>query len=283
MITRILVVAFALFGAVRVAAAEENQSEILKREIEGYLASTVPPALYDGYVPAPRESWKLSAMLSTRIWSKYLTPFGKDVSDGKPVIQTDLKVKIGDQGFYVDVWNSAGLTNTAFSNGPEDELEYKIGWEFETLPALRVDLSLGYYDLHRVFGGGIDPIVPQLVVSREFGAWYGDTVLPYFKVRRFEPTNDAEAGWEFRIGLAYATTRLPRDLSLQQNLYVLYDSGFFGKDQGFLGSYSVELWHKLNEQVDLNLFSFQTIVPLEEFGDGRETEVLFGFGARVRF
>lgn len=200
--------------------------------------------------------------LSTKTASQFVGSGGA-VLVNSAVQQTNLFIPLAN-GFYADVWNSLSL------DGDDKEIDWTAGWSGSVV-ALNMNIGASYFDCGELFHSTGDIINPYAETSKTFELFESQTLTPSVKIEApiLVGTNSV-TGIFTHIGIKHAWQATDR-LSVVQTAKIVHDSGAYGMDRGFIGSYTASIGVAATKSVTLNT-SVAVSTPLGSIHD-RSTEV----------
>lgn len=212
--------------------------------------------------------------LTTKTLSQYVGPNGIVLRD-KPVQQTDLFVSL-PKSFYADIWVSLSGKNDLGK-----EVDYTLGWSGE-VSGLLLDAGVVYYDLIQLFQSRGDAVNFFGKVSREIAISKSVKLTPYAKAEVIMPTNrDYLEGGTLAYAGSSFNWNMPRGFSLNQEIYVLLDSGTYGVERAWISKYSAGIKKQLSKTVAVEP-GLSIFVPLSKPTD-RQKETLFSLSISKSF
>ncbi len=247
------------------------------RDLSEITLTTVTPEIYPalldaGTAPAAPGP-PVSLAISVKAANSYLGGNGGIFHAGE-VVQTDLFFSFRN-GWYGDLWHSAGLDDNDLSSNYGDELDWSAGragvWR-----GFGYDVGVIYIDavgLGRMPNG--DVWGPYLKLSRELGA-----CTPSLKLESYIPGGTAiEGGWLIH-GRVACTKTTTSGFATTLSLGPTYDDGAFGFLPGTIGVGELSLsipWR------GVTLSPFYKIATPILGADDRQTEDTYGLTLGTTF
>lgn len=218
---------------------------------------------------------QVSLDVSASARSQYVVDNGVAVHD-EPVGQLDLWFSL-PHGLWADLWASTDFN--ADENGAR-EVDYGAGWANDWL-----GVGVFYFDFAGLFSQEEfgDVVRAHVQVSRALKLGGNHSVVPLARFEYLYATEDSDENSAVfgHVGLGHHW-QVGR-VGFDQRARLLYDSGIFAGDDGFVGSYSAAVAVPLVPSVVLNPLTFRVSSPLGGIHDARESEFVFGAGCTVSF
>lgn len=148
-----------------------------------------------------------------------------------PAQQSEVFVPL-PYGFYGDLWISTPW------NGESKNIEadYTAGWTDGIINA-----GISYYDLSKLMDSDGDILNPYFSISTKFVVTEKHTVTPSIKIEfPVLLDNFSVTGTFMHIGLMHEC-KVNEKISVTQNLRMLYDSGAYEMEKGFIGKYTLSV------------------------------------------
>ncbi len=181
-------------------------------------------------------SEEICVTATTGVFSQYIAVHGAQAY-GDAVSQTDIAVGL-PKGFSADVWASTGF-DTHENSGKE--IDYSVGWAGK-----HIDAKIAYFDLNKVFSNKSGDVVypaTRLFASVVRG---NHKVSPYVQGAYVVATKDARknSGALWSGGFTYTWAPNKR-FDVSEETRILYDTGIFGGDHGYIARYGAALAIKI--------------------------------------
>jgi hypothetical protein len=224
--------------------------------------------------------------IGTEFWSKYIFSNGFVAHDA-PVSQTNFRLTL-EGGLYVNLWGSVALADRDADPNYGDEVDYTVGYvtNFGEKDGITLDVSLSYYDLADVFvmpQGDVVQFAAEISKPFEFNAWGTENTLsPYLRGELvFGLDGENQGALYAHLGVRHRI-QLWENFSFNQRLTMVYDSGDFGFESGFVPGYGAAFtWH-ITPTIDWDI-RFKATFPIGDTRDDRDTEWAIGSGIRWSF
>ncbi len=224
-----------------------------------------------------------STTLTSKFRSQYVFSNGFVVHD-EPVIQTDLFVTF-EHGVFADLWTSVPTNLSEIGDNFGTEAMLTLGWKGR-VGDYNLSFAVEYEDLHNTLSfEGTDFQIFVGDVSRDFKATDDFTITPFLHLE----TNFTFDGVVQGDTLPRLGTRLSWHIndivSVSSQIMAVYDPGILGGDAGWIGNAEAAFNWKIKDNLFLEAPYTRLIQPITAFSDadGRNTEIVFGFGLSYTF
>lgn len=230
--------------------------------------------------------------ITTGWHSQFVSPFGKVCFD-HPVWQTDVTMFApsidGIPGrFYANLWHSASFEGS-MDDDSGDELDYTVGWsgpigdDSLLIGQIKASVWLMYMDYTSIgrFGGG-DELRLGAKLWQEIPLGRNHVLNPFWWtwVPLDSKEGKSEGLWNF-IGVE-SSWQFSKNVAFNQRLCLILDDGANGLSPVVLGEYKAGLSMEVTDRFSIQPGYIRVIGPFGHPRDGRETEVIFGFGLKLK-
>lgn len=231
-----------------------------------------------------------SISAETSLLSGYLLDSGWMTHDDL-VSQSSVGVSF-ENGFHADVWVSTDLNDSRFASSEGDEIDYAVGWA-KRFGDSEVDLTTSYFHLYKGEAeededGNIfePPSADMFQLSAKLG--YIDNVMPSHTLKPWVKVDvlnsvksDGPKGGSYvHMGLTH-DWQISESVSFEQELKVVYDSGVYGADDGFVSAYDIYVSYVFAEMFYVSA-SGKLTAPLTVY-DERGAEAAGGIAIGLEF
>lgn len=229
--------------------------------------------------------WSLASGSFETVWaSKYLAFGGGGVIYDKGTIQSELAFNLRN-GCYAGLWSS--MPFTGFDKNFGTEIDLFLGWNGPLsklgvggkLSDITLDIGVAYYDEPHLATLGADDVVnTHIRLTKAFKplsvyvAWDSYVTMP---------GSFYTGGHLITVGASKSACFFKDKLSASTSLDVVYDTGGFGLDDGFLLKGNGELGYKLTRHLTATA-SVTYYVPLN-LHDSREVDKVVFLGFKYGF
>ena len=203
-----------------------------------------------------------------------------------PVIQTDITTAFSN-GLELGIWHSAGLNDDDLSSDFGDEIDYTMGWSGK-IKETNVSGGISYFDIFELGtrkkgDGAADVIRPYVAASQSFELSESQKLGPTAKLEgRMRAYGDANLGLTLYLGAQHGWTINPQ-LSFNQKLRLVDDTGSIGFEKILLGRYDAGFVYDLGKTVSWNVFSVTATTPITSPKNGQKSGATLGTGLIFRF
>jgi hypothetical protein len=155
-----------------------------------------------------------------------------------------------------EIWN-----NTPWNGrGTSLEIDYTADWS-GNVAGLTANVGVSYYDCSKLMDAKGDVLNPYVSIGKEFKVAEKHTLTPSVKIEVPVLIDDWSVTGTFtHVGISHAWNISDR-IAATQNLRILYDSGCYGMEKGFVGKYDVTLSVEIVKNLHTNA-SVSIVKPL---------------------
>ena len=222
-----------------------------------------------------------STTLKSRVYSRYLGSNGA-IFHRDPVFQADITMA-HDDGLYFNLWGSMGLESMEWNDDYGDEVDVTVGWAHE-VSGISLDFGISYLELVDLRHSEDDVWWFYAEASKPYELTEEVTLSPFAHLDYYA---DAEFSYlkPYIEAGAYTSVQLCEDVSFDMRTSLLYDTGIFGFDSGFIGKANAGINWKWSETVTLECLNIKFAHSFieEPSEDPRGDEIAFGVGVQVKF
>lgn len=242
-------------------------------------AVVVSMAAFAGLARADGDDFKVT--LSSRVWSKYVVGAGITLHK-KPALQTDLFV-LSPWGFYVDIWQSAGMDGTSPNSDFGDEIDYTLGWRGKS-GNTGLNFGVSYFDVYKLFGAPKEDVVQLYGEVNHTFPIGNHVVAPFvrleYSMRPPGSTARTQASVLVSSGAAHFAPLLNK-VSIFNKAWLAYDSGRLTGQEIFLFQSLHGLRWSPTKRITVEAPNIKLSIPITHTPDSRKFEAIFGAGVVV--
>jgi hypothetical protein len=204
-------------------------------------------------------------------------------------LASEMNVRLSSSGFYLNVWDHAGLENRKTSKQP-DEIDLTVGWR-KNLPKLGLEtgLSLTYINNSPLdLWWERDVLAPAITLAKEY-VFGKHTLKPQLRVEWLAQATDVGEGVTLLMPNVSHAWKQPfgiKPLSLAHQAFLIHDDGFNlprNDSEGYFFRWHAGLKWRLNEKATLTLPGFTALIPIHRGQDGRGQVTSWGSALSLNF